>query len=85
MSDLAPAAAEAGARNRRAFDEESQELYLVLGGHVTDPQGSEFCDPAALDLRGVYASYDSAFEAWRSAAQATVDDAMMKYVITRLR
>ncbi len=84
MSDLAPAA-EAGARNRRAFDEESQELYLVLGGHVTDPQGSEFADPAALDLRGVYASYGTALKAWRSAAQATVDDAMMKYVIARLR
>ena len=85
MSDLAPAAAEAGARNRRAFDEESQELYLVLGGHVTDPQGSEFADPAALDLRGVYASYGTALKAWRAAAQATVDDAMMKYVIARLR
>ena len=84
MSDPAPAA-EAGARNRRAFDAESQELYLVLGGHVTDPQGSEFSDPATLDLRGVYASYATAFEAWRSAAQATVDDAMMKYVIARLR
>ncbi len=84
MSDLAPVAA-AGERNRRTFDEESQALYLVLGGHVTDPQGSEFSDPAALDLCGVYASYATAFEAWRSAAQATVDDAMMKYVIARLR
>ncbi len=26
----------------------------------------------------------TAFEAWRAAAQATVDDAMMKHVIARL-
>ncbi len=85
MSDLATNPALAGAPPRRAFDRESQELYLVLGGHVTDPQGAEFSDPAAVDLRGLFATYDKAFEAWRSAAQATVDDAMMKYVIARLR
>jgi len=85
LSDLAATAADADALPRRAFEQERQQLYLVLGGRVTDPQGAEFSDPAALDLRGVYPTYDKAFEAWRSAAQATVDDALTKYVIARLR
>ncbi len=70
---------------RRDFDQEAQELYLVFGGRVDDPQGAVFDDLDALDLRGIYPDYEAAFDAWRAAAQATVDDAYMKYVIVRLR
>lgn len=70
---------------RRDFDQEAQELYLVFGGRVDDPQGAVFDDLDALDLRGIYPDYEAAFGAWRAAAQATVDDAYMKYVIVRLR
>lgn len=61
-----------------------QLLHLVMGGRVTDPQGIEFQDLTALDIVGVFADYASAEEAWRSAAQRTVDDAEMKYVIVHL-
>jgi hypothetical protein len=61
-----------------------QKLHLVMGGRVSDPQTLEFIDPSALDLVGVYASYDEAEEAWRDKAQRTVDDAEMRYVVVHL-
>ncbi|MFM2371027.1 MAG: hypothetical protein RIS85_749 [Pseudomonadota bacterium] len=61
-----------------------QKLHLVMGGRVKDPQGLEFVDLKAIDTVGVFADYASAEEAWRSAAQRTVDDAEMRYVIVHL-
>ena len=60
------------------------KLHLVFGGHVKDPQGLDFVDLDAIDLVGLFDSYASAEEAWRSAAQRTVDDAEMKYVVVHL-
>ena len=62
----------------------SQLLHLVFGGRVRDPQGTDFVDPAALDVVGIFPSYDQAVSAWRGAAQGTVDDAEMKYVVVHL-
>ena len=59
-------------------------MHLVMGGRVKDPQTLEFEDLNAVDLVGVYADYASAEKAWRAAAQRTVDDAEMKYVIVHL-
>lgn len=61
-----------------------QKLHLVMGGRVKDPQGLEFVDLNAIDLVGVFPDYASAEDAWRSAAQRTVDDAEMRYVIVHL-
>ena len=61
-----------------------QKLHLVIGGRVADPQYLEFVDLDAMDFVGVYPDYASAEEAWRSAAQRTVDDAEMKYVVVHL-
>ncbi len=69
----------------REFDEQAQPLFMVMGGEVRDPRGAEFVDLSALDIRGVYGSYDEAFTVWRGAAQATVDRAFTKYMIVRLR
>ena len=69
----------------RQFDQEHQALYLVMGGLVRDPRGSELVDLQKIDLRGVYPSYDEAFMVWRGAAQETVDNAFVKYMIIRLR
>ena len=33
---------------------------------------------------GIFGSFDEAEEAWRGAAQRTVDDAEMKYVVVHL-
>jgi hypothetical protein len=59
-------------------------LHLVFGGRVSDPQGLDFVDLAALDVVGLFPDYNSAEKAWRAAAQRTVDDAEMKYVVVHL-
>lgn len=61
-----------------------QLLHLVMGGRVTNPQTLEFANLEEIDLVGVYPSHSAALEAWRGAAQRTVDDAEMKYVIVHL-
>jgi hypothetical protein len=55
-----------------------------MGGRVKDPQSLEFVDLKAIELVGVYPDYASAESAWRSAAQRTVDDAEMRYVVVHL-
>lgn len=62
----------------------SQLLHLVMGGRVKDPTGLEFADLNAIDFVGVFPNYASAEAAWRSAAQRTVDDAEMRYVVVHL-
>lgn len=63
---------------------EKQLLHLVMGGRVKNPQGVEFQDLSQVDLVGVYPNYAAAEDAWRGKAQASVDDAEMKYVIVHL-
>ncbi|MDQ3143909.1 MAG: DUF4170 domain-containing protein [Pseudomonadota bacterium] len=60
------------------------KLHLVFGGRVKDPRGLDFVDLDNMDLVGLYDSYAAAEEAWRGAAQRTVDDAEMKYVVVHL-
>ena len=60
------------------------KLHLVFGGRVTDPQTLDFQDPLKLDVVGIFADYASAEKAWRAAAQRTVDDAEMRYVVVHL-
>lgn len=64
--------------------ETTSKLHLVFGGRVKDPRGLDFADPAKLDVVGIYPDYESAEKAWRGAAQRTVDDAEMKYVVVHL-
>ena len=59
------------------------KLHLVFGGRVKDPQGLEF-DLTTIDIVGLFPNYKTALDAWRSAAQRTVDDAEMKYVLVHL-
>jgi hypothetical protein len=61
-----------------------QLLHLVMGGRVTDPQGTEFKDLKDIHTVGYFANYAEAEEAWRAWAQRTVDDAEMKYVIVHM-
>ncbi|OJY60816.1 MAG: hypothetical protein BGP16_06960 [Sphingobium sp. 66-54] len=55
-----------------------------MGGRVKDPQKLVFDDLGTVDLVGVFPDYASAEAAWRAAAQRTVDDAEMRYVIVHL-
>ena len=60
------------------------KLHLVFGGRVENPQTLKFTDLGNLDIVGMYPDFASAQEAWRAAAQRTVDDAEMKYVVVHL-
>lgn len=60
------------------------KLHLVFGGRVTDPQTLDFVDPSKLDIVGIFPDFASAEKAWRGAAQRTVDDAEMRYVVVHL-
>lgn len=59
-------------------------LHLVFGGRVSDPQTLDFTDLTDIDVVGIFPDYKSAEKAWRAAAQRTVDDAEMKYVVVHL-
>ena len=61
-----------------------QLLHLVFGGELKDPQSTEFVDTEGLDLVGIYSDYQSALRAWRSKAQASVDDANIRYFIVHM-
>jgi hypothetical protein len=61
--------------------DEPQLLHLVIGGELTDVGGTTFRDLAKVDLVGAYASYAEARRAWQAKAQATVDNAHMRYFI----
>ena len=60
------------------------KMHLVMGGRVKDPMTLEFEDLDKIELVGVFPDYASAEKAWRAAAQRTVDDAEMKYVVVHL-
>lgn len=59
-------------------------LHLVFGGKVNDPQKLDFIDTENLDIVGIFPSYKKAYEAWKGASHANVDDAMTKYVVVHL-
>ena len=59
------------------------KLHLVFGGRVKDPRTLDF-DMNTIDVVGIYDSYAAAEDAWRAAAQRSVDDAEMKYVVVHL-
>lgn len=58
-----------------------QLLHLVIGGELKDVGGVEFRDLSKVDLVGAYPNYEEALRAWRARAQATVDNAHMRYFI----
>ena len=62
----------------------TKRLHLVFGGELIDPQGTEFRDPENIETVGIYPSYAKAYDAWKSAAHATVDNAHMRYFIAHL-
>jgi Domain of unknown function (DUF4170) len=61
-----------------------QLLHLVFGGELEDIKGIRFTDLAALDIVGIYPNYATAYDAWKGKAQASVDNARMRYFIVHL-
>lgn len=64
--------------------ESKQLLHLVLGGEVVSPHSTEFKDLSKVDVVGLFPNYKAALAAWRTAAQATVDNAEMRYFVVHL-
>jgi len=58
-----------------------QLLHIVLGGELKEIGGVEFRDLSKVDFVGAYPNYAQAFAAWKGKAQATVDNAHMRYFI----
>ena len=61
-----------------------QLLHLVFGGELVSPTDITFKDLSQLDLVGMYPNYASALSAWRAKAQATVDNAQMRYFVVHV-
>lgn len=65
-------------------DTKKQLLHLVFGGELSKLTGTEFRNLDELDIVGIYPDYKSAETAWKAKAQATVDNAHMRYFIVHL-
>lgn len=61
-----------------------QLLHLVFGGELKSLGGTDFRDLDALDIVGIFPDYKSAHVAWKSKAQASVDNAHMRYFVVHL-
>lgn len=62
----------------------AQRLHLVFGGELVSPSKNVFRDVKDIDIVGMFPDYDSAFKAWKGAAQRTVDDAHTRYYIAHI-
>lgn len=63
------------------MSDERQLLHIVVGGELKALDRPEFADLARLDFVGAYPNYKAAYDAWKAAAQRTVDNARMRYFI----
>jgi uncharacterized protein DUF4170 len=61
-----------------------QRLHLVFGGELVDPTTKIFRDVDDIDIVGIFPDYASAFSAWKSKAQLTVDNAHTRYFIAHI-
>jgi hypothetical protein len=61
-----------------------QLLHLVFGGELTSIESVDFKDLSKLDIVGIFPNYATAHAAWKARAQATVDNAQMRYFIVHL-
>ena len=58
-----------------------QLLHIVIGGELKDVTDVEFEDLSQIDFVGAFPSYKEAYDAWKGAAQRTVDNAETRYFI----
>ena len=62
----------------------TQRLHLVFGGELTDPMENHFKNVDDIHIVGMFPDYESAYDAWKTEAQRTVDNAHMRYFIAHL-
>ncbi|HKQ10486.1 MAG TPA: DUF4170 domain-containing protein [Rhizomicrobium sp.] len=61
-----------------------QLLHFVFGGELKRTDEVEFADLKKLDLVGMYPNFAEAKKAWRAKAQATVDNAQIRYFVVHI-
>ena len=61
-----------------------QLLHLVFGGELKALGGTEFRNLEELDIVGIYPDYSTAHAVWKGKAQASVDNAHMRYFVVHL-
>jgi hypothetical protein len=61
-----------------------QLLHMVFGGELKTLDSVEFKDLDKLDIVGIYPNYATAYAAWKSRAQRSVDNALMRYFIVHM-
>lgn len=62
----------------------AQRLHLVFGGELTDPSKTTFRNVSEIDIVGIFPNYQTAYEAWKGAAQRSVDNAHTRYFIAHI-
>jgi len=63
---------------------DKQLLHLVFGGELSTVGSMEFADLSKLDIVGIFPNYATAYDAWKKAAQGSVDNAQTRYFIVHL-
>ena len=61
--------------------ENPQLLHIVIGGELTSVDSTQFRDLNQVEFVGAFPNYAQAYKAWKARAQATVDNAHMRYFI----
>lgn len=56
----------------------------MFGGELENLEDVKFRDLSNVDFVGIYPNYAEAEKAWRAKAQATVDNAHMRYFVVHL-
>ena len=61
-----------------------QLLHLVIGGELRHLDAPVFRDLSKVEFVGAFPNYEEARKAWKARAQATVDNAHMRYFVVHL-
>ena len=64
-----------------AHHDQEQLLHIVIGGELRHLDQPVFRDLSKVEFVGAFPNYAEAKKAWKARAQATVDNAHMRYFI----
>ena len=70
--------------NDSKSEQDTQLLHLVFGGELDDISSIRFKDLEGLDIVGIFPNYALAYNAWKTKAQQTVDNAQIRYFIVHM-